>query len=339
MLFSTLSVIFKMKRYLKLASIFIVGLVLGIGLNTLVINKQSSGLKNPNNEIRLGGYRYTNPLLECEYNQSIGNAEFKPSKQKIENIIAQKRQNGEISDISLYYRDLNNGPWFGINENSPYAPASLLKLPLMMAYFKWAESDLSILKKQITFKKKPEPLEQNFMPQKRLDNGKTYTIEELIEHMMTYSDNDALFLLQDNIDKSRFDNLTSELGIETLANNGPEDYLSVKSYATLIRVLFNSSYLSRSSSEKALQIMAKANFPYGLMQGVPSGIEIANKFGERGSSNNSAKQLHDCGIIYYPNHPYLLCIMTKGNDINQLSKTIGEVSRQIYEDINIRFQK
>ena len=43
--------------------------------------------------------------------------------------------------ISFYYRDLNHGAWIGINENEKYTPSSLLKVTIMIAYFKEAESN------------------------------------------------------------------------------------------------------------------------------------------------------------------------------------------------------
>ena len=44
-------------------------------------------------------------------------------------------------------------------------------------------------------------------------------------------------------------------------------------------------------------------------------------------------ELHDCGIIYYPNHPYFLCVMTKGADFPVLAGVIREVSQTAWEEV------
>jgi hypothetical protein len=43
------------------------------------------------------------------------------------------------------------------------------------------------------------------------------------------------------------------------------------------------------------------------------------------------RELHDCGIVYLPDNPYLLCVMTKGNDFAKMEKIIEEISRLSYE--------
>jgi len=91
-------------------------------------------------EIRKGVFKYTNPLLDCEIAEnSLLNKELNPFKDKVIEFIKKEKENGAFLDISVYFRDLNNGPWFGINENDMFSPASLLKVPLMMLYFKLAE--------------------------------------------------------------------------------------------------------------------------------------------------------------------------------------------------------
>lgn len=324
------------KASLIIICIFFLGLGIIIGRKTdnpIISNIQSIVEGSP---IRQGGFKYINPLLECEYNQSVGETEYKPSKNKVEGIINLRRQNKDITDVSVYYRDLNNGPWFGINEKESYSPASLLKLPVMIAYYKLADFDPTILQKKITYQRKPEALAQSFIPQKNLEDGQTYTVDELIKYMMVYSDNNSLFLLEENIDSKKIDAITLDLGIETPNDQTPEDFMSVKSYASLIRVLYNASYIGRELSEKALSLMGQSYFEKGLVQGIPKGIEVANKFGERDLANG-VKQLHDCGIVYYPKHPYLLCIMTRGSNYIKLSDTIGEISKQIYTDIDYRY--
>lgn len=288
-------------------------------------------------EVRQGANTFTNPLLECEVNSSVGETEYKPSKNTITAYIEKERNKQTVTHASVYYRDLNNGPWFGINERENFSPASLLKLPILMAYLKQAEKTPEILEQKLLYKKMVTPVVPSFAPASPLENAREYAIGELLEHMIVYSDNDALFLLEKNIDNRAIDAVTDDLGIETATETTPEDYMSVKSYASLLRVLYNASYLNREMSEKALATLSKSTFSKGIVSKLPQELRVAHKFGERELANG-VKQLHDCGIVYYPRHPYLLCVMTRGTDYEPLEEVIGTISKKIYDDISTRYK-
>ncbi len=290
--------------------------------------------ENPK-EIRQSGYKFINPLLECEYNQALGEKEFKPSKDKIEAIIAQASSQKKAKQISVYYRDLNNGPWFGINETNAFAPASLLKVPILMAYLKQAEMNPALLSEQYTLTTKVTNISTNF-PDQEIEINHPYSVEELVSRMIINSDNQALNVLQSHIHPFEVEQITRDLGIETATVNTPNDFMSVRGYASLFRILYNASYLNHQMSEKALSILSQSHFNKGLTAKLHSSVLVAHKFGER-ELEGEDHQLHDCGIIYYPNHPYLLCIMTKGNNYDSLSAVIAQISEQVYADINQRY--
>ena len=108
-------------------------------------------------------------------------------------------------------------------------------------------------------------------------------------------------------------------------------------YSVFFRVLYNATYLSINHSELALKILGDTKFAEGLRAGVPEHVAIAHKFGYRRMDgalrDTPSSQLHDCGIVYYPNKPYFICVMTKGNNINDLKAFIGEVSEAVYRDV------
>ena len=81
-------------------------------------------------------------------------------------------------------------------------------------------------------------------------------------------------------------------------------------------------------SEKALDILSKTTFNDGLVAGVDKGITVSHKFGEYVGQQI---ELHDCGIIYYPENPYFLCIMTRGDNLDNLKDVIKNISGQIYD--------
>ena len=90
-------------------------------------------------------------------------------KKSIQFIINQEINNNKITFASIYYRDLNNGPWLGINDSEYFSPASLIKVPVMMAYFKAAENDASILEKKIINNKNFDYSQQNITPTQILE--------------------------------------------------------------------------------------------------------------------------------------------------------------------------
>ncbi|MDQ5968539.1 MAG: beta-lactamase class [Patescibacteria group bacterium] len=66
--------------------------------------------------------------------------------------------------IGIYVRNLNNGPWFGINENEKYSPASMMKVPILITFLKWIEQDSLVLDKKIFISKDSTSLNQYFKP-------------------------------------------------------------------------------------------------------------------------------------------------------------------------------
>jgi len=41
-------------------------------------------------------------------------------------------------------------------------------------------------------------------------------------------------------------------------------------------------------------------------------------------------QLHDCGIVYAPEKPYLICVMISGRSLNAEADLLAEISRETW---------
>ncbi len=280
-----------------------------------------------------GGYHFINPLLECDQASQELTEEFRPSARKVQDVIDVHIKAGDITEASVYFRDLNNGPWFGIGQDQTYAASSMLKIAHLVAVYKRAEQDPALLKRKVLYGKVYHTEPQTIIPSEKIVLGTEYTVEDLVERMIRHSDNEALYLLQNKVPEANTDDLYIDLGIEFTANNE----LTPRAYATFFRVLFNASYLSYDSSERALKLLTETEFMDGLRAGVPQVVAVAHKFGERALPNTQS-QLHDCGIVYYPHRPYLLCVMTRGNgNQDQMASAISDISQGVYTQIRQRF--
>lgn len=317
----------KTARYFLLAFLLIVFFAFGFYFGKNYEKKGTNSLSITRSRLKT----LTNPLLDCEVFETNLNSKTNLIKKNVEKII--ENHSSDVSDVSVYYRDLNNGPWFGINEKDQFAPASLLKVPVMMAYLKMAEENPLILSQKINYSGNHD-LYENLPQKETLTQGATYTIDNLIYRMIALSDNLAFELLLKNIPEANIQRVHEELGIIYPDVKTPEDYISVKSYAGLFRVLYNSTYLSRTMSEKALQYLQKTDFHLGIQAGIPQNTLSALKYGIRNIDQDNLMQIHDCGVVYHAKNPYLLCVMTKGNDREKLVEVIKNISKTIYESID-----
>lgn len=322
----------KAKLFFFVVCAFVAGILAGY----LIFGINAIGRQNDAYQVRQGNYRYINPLIECEVSGNLFQ-KYKPFENETRQKIAEAMAGTDNSSYAVYFRNLNNGPWFGINEDEKYMPASLLKVPLMIAYLKESESDPEILKKEFIVDAAENPaLYQEIRSSVALEDGKSYSAGELIRRMIAYSDNQATQILLHNIAAVRLNEIYKDLDISVPSENSAvQDFMSVKSYASFFRILYNAAYLNRDNSEKALSLLAESDYKNALAAGVPPGIAVAHKFGEYGSdpSGRYPAQLHDCGIVYIPDYPYLLCVMTRGRTIKENEATIAKISSIVHEEV------
>jgi beta-lactamase class A len=284
-------------------------------------------------------YRFINRDIACGAPDTIRKTGYIETVNYLKAYIAAVQATGEVSEVSVYFRDLVHGPVFGINELADFAPASLLKLPLAMVFFRSAETEPEVLTHSVKYEGNTAVMEQRIRPRISAEEGTPYTIEELLRMMLVYSDNASYEALEAflaaNSDRSFLRHeIFQEIGLIN-STNRVEETITVRGYASLFRILYNVSYLEREYSERILKWLSESEYDKGLVAGVPEGISVAHKFGERVVSGG-LKQLHDCGIVYYPGNPYLLCVMTRGKDFTELEHVIMEISRMTYQEVGSR---
>lgn len=286
-------------------------------------------------ELRKGSTGLVNPLLECDPNLANSPPKLKPLRDKLTTLLQTKTKLNGQDTFSIYYKDLNSGEWFGINQDLYFAAASLSKVPIMVEIFKLAEQDPSILEKKIIFdpnKVELKDIYNNLDPEERMKPGSTYSVIELLKKMVQQSDNIATAVLIDGL-KLNLSKVFSDFGISYEKIDGVIS-LTSKSYGAIFRILYNSTFLSESNSTRALELLTQSEFNKGIRKPLPDNFQVANKFGARNIDSKGSYQLHDCGIVYKPGRPYLLCVMTKGTQLEALLHTIQEISETIYKGLN-----
>lgn len=290
--------------------------------------------EHPEVHRQIAEYPLINPLLECEGAELTGLTELRSFKDKAVKFIEAETGSGRAVKIAVYFRSLNDGLWFGVDEREKFSPGSLLKIPLMIGYFKEAERNPALLKEKLAYNLDMEKyITQIIRPSEEIEKGKKYTVAELIRRMIVYSDNRAfLTLVERDKDGRLFKMVYNDLGLMTPVYDTPDVDISIKQYTSFLRILYNSSYLDKNYSETGLKLLSESQFKEGLVAGVPSGVMVAHKFGER--DVRGIRQLHDCGIVYYPRSPYMLCVMTRGSDFNALTGIIAGISKLTYDEID-----
>lgn len=330
---------------LAAAGLLLLGGIIGFFLRDLV----SGRIRQPYTAFREPGWEYINPLLDCEEARDFfQDNSLKPIERSVEDFLRNGLNKKWANDIAIYFRALNDGPWFSVGNTEKFRPASLLKVPLMIAVLKNAETDPAFLKKKVAFNDRevaalPNPVTR------ALQFGKTYTVDELLSQMIVHSDNIATYLLANTVNLDILRQTYRDLGLPNpyfriegrqIVMAASDYMISAYEYASFFRILYNASYLSERMSDKALRLLSATEMKRGLVAGVPPHIKVAHKWGiNLSGEQKEIKQFHDCGIIYYPEHPYVLCVMSAGGSVEYLDDVVSAVSRAVYESVDRQHQE
>jgi beta-lactamase class A len=322
-----------------LALLLVVALiVLSSFVTKLVVLKTTNanedlGYRSELNVRRIKGYRFIRPLLTAKPAQESNI--YREIKETAGKIIAEYKDKGILSSSAVYFRDFNHSDWICINDLEKFIPGSILKLPVLITYLLMEEENPGTLDKKLLFYK---PYETQLRPNiitRGIKLGKMYSIKELLEYMIVDSDNNANFLLNDNMDLKKFVKIFNDLNIDVPDIKAPTLPLNIRECSRFLEVLVNSTYLTEKNSEFAMSLLTRTEFKDGIINGINNReIVIAHKFGESGNETN--KQLHETAVFYINNQPYLLTIMTKGNKnitLNKLAEVLQKISSAVYSNL------
>ncbi len=288
-------------------------------------------------------YKFIYPLLRYDFGDAKYFLEDKTLENKINDYIEQQYQSQNAQSISVYYSDLLTSRWSGVNYETQYYPGSLMKVLIMMDYYRQKQLNQSILQKSLTYTKDID--NQTFSVQyatpTNLVVGQSYTIQYLIENMVENSDDGAAVLLLANDNPDILKAVYKDLNLPAPGDK-PVFTISPRDYTSFLRILYNATYLSDNNSEKALTIMSKSTYKDGISAGLPSNVVVAQKFGESTDTDQqgtmvTGMELHNCGVIYNKDRPYTLCVMTRSKgvvDQKQLALIIKNISTIVYNYVN-----
>jgi beta-lactamase class A len=249
---------------------------------------------------------------------------YAPLKTRLVDILA--HENGEYG---VYFEDLTTGAWVGVNERDHFYPRSLLKVPVMVATLK--KLQLGELRPEQVVYLLPEDINSDSGTLWQRGPGARVTVDELLRLMVKESDNTAVQTIQHQL-LANDDILAASVAMGVSMNDTLRDRVSPKEYSAVLRSLYYSTYLRRVYSEYAIQLLANTSFDDQLPAGIPRDIVVAHKVGY------SADEMiyHDCGIIYVPEKPYLLCVMSKGTTRSEANAVISLVSRTVYDTVALQ---
>ncbi len=162
-------------------------------------------------------------------------------------------------------------------------------------------------------------------------DGEEFTIRELIEYAILYSDNTAFRILRDEYGYEYFNKVSASLGIKSVFRSFNK--LTANEAVIYLGAIYDFAEEYPEEGGMLISLMKKANHPVLIPAALGWGDNIAHKYGW------DADSYHDMALVY-GDAPYAICVMTNfdipKNDpdldtyIQSLVKQIDAIHKSFY---------
>jgi beta-lactamase class A len=250
------------------------------------------------------------------------------------------------AEVGVAFRTLDGRSELLIDPDKSFHAASTMKVPVMIELFRQARAGTLSLDQPLRIRNEfrsivdgsPYTLSEGDDSDREVYAaiGKTLTLRQLCEAMITVSSNFAANLLIERLGVDNIRRTVSALGAGGMHvlrgvedNKAFEKGLNNATTARGLLVLFEKlgvgQAVDRASDEAMIAILKRQTFNEAIPAGVPEGTAVAHKTG------TIARIHHDAGIVYGP-RPYVLVILVRGIDDKKKSAALmTELSRLIFE--------
>ena len=161
-------------------------------------------------------------------------------------------------NFALFFEFLPTGTSIGINAESEFTAESLLKVPVVMAYF--YEKEQLHITSDPTVTIAPNELNSTFGDLYKKGAGYRISLATAVQLALEDSDNTASLIIADHINNPDFNYVYQGLDIP-MRLSGQSPIITAQEYASILKSLYFNSVLSDADSEKILKCSRIQNMP------------------------------------------------------------------------------
>lgn len=249
------------------------------------------------------------------------------------------------AEVAVAFRTLDGGAELLIDPDKPFHAASTMKVPVMIELFRQARAGTVSLDEPLTIKNEFHSIVDGsaYALSEGDDSdkdvyaalGRTLTLRQLCEAMITVSSNFAANLLIEKLGVENIRRTVTNLsadGMQVLRgvedqkafDKGLSNTTTARGLLVLLDRIAQGRAVDRDSDTAMVDILARQKFNDAIPAGVPAGTVVAHKTG------NITRIHHDAAIVYGP-RPYVLVLLVRGiHDLEKSAALMAELSKAVY---------
>lgn len=261
----------------------------------------------------------------------------------------QKLIDASGAEVAVVVESHDRGARLAIHPDTSFHAASTMKVPVMIELFRQAETGLLKLDEQLPVKNEFHSIVDGSVYQMDVGDdsdsevykavGKTMSLRDLCEAMITVSSNFAANLLIERLDPKHVQATVDRLGgtgVRVLRgvedqkafDKGLNNVTTAKGLAALFSRLAAHTAVSEKADAEMIAILERQKFNDAIPAGVPAGTRVAHKTG------TITKIHHDAGIVY-SRSPYVIVVLVRGIQDQKVSgPLIASISREVWNELS-----
>jgi beta-lactamase class A len=250
-----------------------------------------------------------------------------------------------IPEVGFVVVPLDGRAPLTIDPDKPFHAASTMKVPVMIELFRQADAGQLRLDEALPIKNEFHSIVDGSVYQLSVGDdsdtdvykavGKTMTLRDLCEAMITVSSNFAANLLIERLGVENIRKTVTRLGADGMNvlrgvedqkafDKGLNNSTTARALAVLLQQIASGQAVSAKADAEMIEILKRQKFNDGIPAGLPAGTPVAHKTG------TITKIHHDAAIVYGP-HPYVIVILVRGiQEQKESAALMAAISREVW---------
>jgi beta-lactamase class A len=250
------------------------------------------------------------------------------------------------AEVAVAYRTLDGRTELLVHPDTSFHAASTMKVPVMIELFRQARAGTLSLDQPLAVRNEfrsivdgsPYTLSEGDDSDKDVyaAAGRTLTLRQLCEAMITVSSNFAANLLIEKLGVENIRRTVTALGAGGMQvlrgvedgkafEKGLNNTTTARGLLELLDRIARGRAVDSDSDRAMIEILKRQKFNDGIPAGLPPGTPVAHKTG------NITRIHHDAAVVYGP-RPYVLVLLVRGiEDKKQSAALMAELSRAVYQ--------